>query len=231
MKGFLGTCRKELTLAHTLPIGQTFRWRPDPAPSPSPSPPASAPGSPARSPARTSPRPSPTPPTSFTGVLGHRVYRLRHVGEDVEYHVLGELPSPSAPPPLAQLRAYFQLDVSLVQLTEFWSERDPEHYKPAVERYPGVRMLLQDPTETLFSFLCSQNNHISRIHGMVEALCSNYGTEIMPSYYAFPTVEQIARGATEERLRELGFGCVPRRTIARWAGPAGLGWDMTATHP
>lgn len=27
-------------------------------------------------------------------------------------------------------------------------------------------MLRQDPVETLFAFLCSQNNHITRIHGL-----------------------------------------------------------------
>ena len=39
-------------------------------------------------------------------------------------------------------------------------------------------MLRQDPLECLFSFICSSNNHISRIHGMVERLASNYGDPI-----------------------------------------------------
>ncbi|MGA0882828.1 MAG: DNA mismatch repair protein MutS, partial [Burkholderiaceae bacterium] len=42
----------------------------------------------------------------------------------------------------------------------------------------GARMLRQDPLECLFSFICSSNNHISRIHGMVERLCSTYGTSL-----------------------------------------------------
>lgn len=45
-------------------------------------------------------------------------------------------------------------------------------------------MLRQDPVECLFSFICSSNNHISRIHGMVERLCSAYGTEL---YLSPPT--------------------------------------------
>ena len=32
--------------------------------------------------------------------------------------------------------------------------------------------------ECLFQFVCSSNNHISRIHGMVERLCSTYGTPL-----------------------------------------------------
>ena len=32
--------------------------------------------------------------------------------------------------------------------------------------------------ECLFQFVCSSNNHISRIHGMVERLCRAYGTPL-----------------------------------------------------
>ena len=39
-------------------------------------------------------------------------------------------------------------------------------------------MLRQDPVECLFSFICSSNNHIARIAGMVERLCSAYGTPL-----------------------------------------------------
>lgn len=39
-------------------------------------------------------------------------------------------------------------------------------------------MLRQPPLECLFQFICSSNNHISRIHGMVERLCSAYGTPL-----------------------------------------------------
>lgn len=39
-------------------------------------------------------------------------------------------------------------------------------------------MLRQDPVECLFQFICSSNNHISRIHGMVERLCRAYGTPL-----------------------------------------------------
>jgi 8-oxoguanine DNA-glycosylase Ogg len=80
----------------------------------------------------------------------------------------------------------------------------------------GVRLLRQDPFETLLSFLCSQNNHQKRITSMIESLCSNFGdqlevetgNEAAPqgrTFCAFPTVLQLST-ATDERLRALGFG-------------------------
>lgn len=65
---------------------------------------------------------------------------------------------------------------------------------------PGVRMLRQDPTECLFSFICTSNNHISRIQGMVERLCQALGTPLcqldQTSYYNFPSLSALAGGQT-----------------------------------
>lgn len=55
----------------------------------------------------------------------------------------------------------------------------------------GVRVLNQEPWETLCSFIISQNNNIKRIKGIVERLCELYG-EKLENGYAFPTAETIA---------------------------------------
>lgn len=61
---------------------------------------------------------------------------------------------------------------------------------------PGVRMLRQDPTECLFSFICTSNNHISRIQSMVERLCQSLGTPLcqldQTSYHDFPSLHALA---------------------------------------
>uniref|UniRef100_S4NSP3 N-glycosylase/DNA lyase n=2 Tax=Pararge aegeria TaxID=116150 RepID=S4NSP3_9NEOP len=71
-------------------------------------------------------------------------------------------------------------------------------------------MLAQEPVENLFSFICSQNNHISRISSMVEKLCKHYGEEICEqdgvTYYSFPDVEKLSTPKVESELRQLGFG-------------------------
>ncbi|CAH1786103.1 unnamed protein product [Owenia fusiformis] len=107
------------------------------------------------------------------------------------------------------LHDYFQLDVDLQQLYTQWSKADKNFKKVSVD-FSGIRMLRQNPVENLFSFICSSNNHISRISGMVERLCETYGKPITEvdgvMYYAFPDVKSLAGNNVEQKLRELGFG-------------------------
>lgn len=84
------------------------------------------------------------------------------------------------------------------------------HFKRIADSFTGVRMLRQDPTECLLSFICTSNNHISRIQGMVERLCQSLGTPLcqldQTSYHDFPTLSALADSSVEARLRDLGFG-------------------------
>lgn len=59
------------------------------------------------------------------------------------------------------LRAYFRLDTDLGECYEKWSNAH-QHFKSEAGKFYAIRMLDQDPVENLFSFICSQNNHISR---------------------------------------------------------------------
>ncbi|KXZ55139.1 hypothetical protein GPECTOR_3g29 [Gonium pectorale] len=196
---------QELRLEFCLPTGQSFRWRE-------------------------------TDASTYTGVIGNRLVVLRQTSTDVEYRVLARGSGAGAEPegdgPV--LRDYFNLDTRLADLAVGWAA-SCERFRAVSPHFPGARMLRQDPLECLFQFICSSNNHISRIHGMVERLCSAYGTPLTPtgsaaactadgdepssnpessggvgkgsglSYYAFPTLEQLS-AATEEELRSAGFG-------------------------
>ncbi|KAK4884351.1 hypothetical protein RN001_000622 [Aquatica leii] len=108
------------------------------------------------------------------------------------------------------LRNYFQLDlINLEEHYEEWSAKDP-YFKEAAKQFYGIRILQQEPVENIFSFICSQNNHISRITSMVEKLASFYGSKICDlnrvEYYSFPKLDDLAHPAVEEKLRTNGFG-------------------------
>lgn len=59
------------------------------------------------------------------------------------------------------LKAYFRLDIDLNECYAKWSQAH-QHFKTESDKFYAIRVLDQDPVENLFSFICSQNNHISR---------------------------------------------------------------------
>lgn len=68
----------------------------------------------------------------------------------------------------------------------------------------GIRILNQDPFETIISFLISQNNNIPRIKKIIENICLNYG-ENCGDYYGFPTVDMLSK-ATKEFFTSIKCG-------------------------
>ncbi|MCL1831599.1 MAG: DNA-3-methyladenine glycosylase 2 [Oscillospiraceae bacterium] len=65
---------------------------------------------------------------------------------------------------------------------------------------PGIRVLRQEPFETLISFIISQNNNIGRISGIIETLCELFGSD-----GAFPTAGAFG-ALTEADLSPLRAG-------------------------
>lgn len=147
------------------------------------------------------------------------------------------------------LNDYFNLSTSTRELHLHWSKVDsyfPQFNNddgvktktedllitpPASERQSpeistmipkGVRILSQDPWETLISFIISSNNNIKRISQLCEILCISYGKSIgtfsnIP-YFTFPKPVEffslkenekptsLQLNKLESELRALGFG-------------------------
>ncbi|XP_064012927.1 LOW QUALITY PROTEIN: N-glycosylase/DNA lyase [Pogoniulus pusillus] len=198
----------ELRLDLVLSAGQTFRWW------------ESSPG-------------------AWTGVLGEHVWTLRQDRDRLWYTVYDKEedghPAEAAALDGAEmeriLRDYFQLDVGLPALYRAWGAADPLFCKVAKD-FPGVRVLRQDPVECLLSFICTSNNHISRITAMIERLCQAFGRRLCyldpRAFHAFPSLSALTGADAEERLRALGFGYRAKfvsgtaRAIAEGLGAEGL---------
>ena len=148
--------------------------------------------------------------------MGPYAFLLRQTETDVLFHLLpnaapGAAPA-AAPEAEAALREYLTLSVALEPLHSAFSAAD-RRFSALAPFLRGARMLRQDPVECLFSFICSSNNNISRIRGMVERLASAFGTRLEPpaggasqrQFFAFPSLEQLA-AADEAALRGMGFG-------------------------
>ncbi len=80
--------------------------------------------------------------------------------------------------------------------------------REAVSFGAGLRILRQDPWETLCSFILSQCSNIPRISAMVERLCRAFGEPLSyegRTYHAFPDPERIA-SLREEDLAPVRCG-------------------------
>lgn len=65
----------------------------------------------------------------------------------------------------------------------------------------GIRLLKQDPWETLISFIISANNNIPRIKKIIESLCENFGNKINYNgnvYYTFPDAYSLSKLSVDD---------------------------------
>jgi N-glycosylase/DNA lyase len=87
---------------------------------------------------------------------------------------------------------YFDLDTDYSAIKERLVASEPGIEK-AVTYGGGIRILNQDPFETIISFIISQNNNIPRIRKNIESLCRAYGEPIEgSSLFSFPSPEALA---------------------------------------
>ncbi len=77
--------------------------------------------------------------------------------------------------------------------------------KKAASFGSGIRILRQEPFETLISFIISQRKNIPAIQSSVEKLCRICGDRIKDDEFAFPSPEAIA-SLSERELTECSLG-------------------------
>jgi len=135
----------------------------------------------------------------FTGVVGQRVCRLRQTGQSLE----GDID-----------RHYLGLDVALREIAATFP--DDAALQQAVRQHWGLRVLRQEPWETLASFIASSTKQIVQIRQIVENLARRFGQPLTADAYAFPSATIIA-SATLPQLRacKLGFRAEYLLTAAR----------------
>jgi len=204
----LPTRHAELSLSTTLRCGQAFRWR------------ASADG-------------------EWSMALSGRVLSLRQDADAVHFRALfpPDAPSSAIDDTPALVAHYLNLAPNLVCLYAQWAAADAT-FGARAPGFPGIRVLRQDPWETLLAFICSSNNHISRIGAMVHKLCLHYGPLIASldgvPYHDVPTPEALSGPAVEAHLQQLGFGYRAKyiaKTARIVAADKGLAWLESLSNP
>jgi len=97
-------------------------------------------------------------------------------------------------------RDYLDLDRDYREIKRTLSDRDPVMEK-AIQAGSGLRVLNQEPWETLISFIISQNSNIPKIRYSIDAICTMYGEKLgrfeNRDLYAFPTIEALVSASIE----------------------------------
>ena len=137
----------------------------------------------------------------YSGVILDRLIHLRSSRNGLEYRANG---------PGGEVRqlleSYFRTDDDhALILTRLRRERK---IGPLVSKYPGLRLLRQDPWECLVAYLCSPNNNIQQISRICEALAEAFGSELSldeDKRNTFPSPGNVLRAGLEN-LRTLRLG-------------------------
>ena len=104
-------------------------------------------------------------------------------------------------------RRYLDLDTDYLAIDrDILSRSDSEALKNAVAYGHGIRILRQEPWETVCSFIISQNNNIPRIKKIIRALSERAGERIDGmDEFSFPSAEAV-EALGEKELFDLKTG-------------------------
>ena len=144
----------------------------------------------------------------YYGLVAGNLIKVRPSGEGIEYR--SQTPEESIK---ADVATYFRLDQDIKPIHDALRELD-HNMARLVERYGAMRILRQDPRDTLVAYVCSANRAISGIGKSVDKLAGLFSEERSldgVSLKLIPTPQQIAEvGQTELSRLKLGFKHIPR---------------------
>ena len=148
--------------------------------------------------------------SEWSGVARGRFISVAQDGDDVIIYNADEADF------YAIWEKYFTLDADYGEIeADILSRSDSPRLREAVEHGDGIRILRQEPWETLCSFIISQNNNIPRIKSLVSALSAAAGERVntagmethgaSDAEYSFPSAERTA-ALGEQALKDLHMG-------------------------
>ena len=106
----------------------------------------------------------------YSGVLDGHFIHLRQVGDVLEYQAEEDVAN--------LLRRYFRLDDDFDAARAELASVDGR-MRELVGRYPNLRVLRQpDPWECMVAYICSANNSVARIGGIVEMIARRLGRPV-----------------------------------------------------
>ncbi|ABR47056.1 8-oxoguanine DNA glycosylase domain protein [Alkaliphilus metalliredigens QYMF] len=134
---------------------------------------------------------------SYTGVVYDKVLNVKKIGNDVILYPTNQLDFENI------WIEYFDLHTDYQMIQEHLQAIDPV-MKKAIGFGRGIRILRQDPWETIISFIISANNNIPRIKRAIDLMSRGYGQPVEDfrggANYTFPDAATLSKRTVEELL-------------------------------
>ena len=73
----------------------------------------------------------------------------------------------------------------------------------AIRKYPGLRLMRQEPHQCMFSFVCASNTNILMIRRMLKNLSRKFGAKVIidgKEFFTFPTADSLNKANINELL-------------------------------
>lgn len=165
----------------------------------------------------------------WVGVVSDHVVKLWRDGGALRYEIYGSRPDDRI------ISRYFRLEIDISNIYDDLVARDPGLAR-VITRLKGLRVLRQDPEETLLAYVCTTANSLGRIIAGVEELSTRYGKRIGEiderQYFSFPTAEVLAHTAPDElcSIRNICFRGKSLRNVAQQLVERPPGWLESLRH-
>jgi N-glycosylase/DNA lyase len=103
-------------------------------------------------------------------------------------------------------RHIFRLDDDIEKI--FSSFSHDALVSESISKYPGLRLMRQEPYQCMISFVCASNTNILMIRRMLKNLSRKYGSKVIVDgreFFTFPCADRLNK-ATDPELRMCGLG-------------------------
>ena len=139
---------------------------------------------------------------SFTIIIKDRIINLK---EDGDYILIESSKEENLQ---KIINDYFDLNRDYKVIEQEIINKDSK-IKDAITFSKGLKMIHQDPFETLIAYIISQNNRVPSIANALNLLSMNYGEKVVfkdKEYYLFPTIDNLSKLSIDDfRNCKVGF--------------------------
>ena len=143
---------------------------------------------------------------SFLMPAGGMLARVSESGDGIDVNLLSLLPKKRPAAEIEQFwKKYFDADLDYEAIRKMPDKKDKFLSRAAAES-EGIRIIYQEPFETLITFIISQRKSIPAIKTSVERICTTVGRKIPGTdVYDFPSPKELTALSGEE-LSACGLG-------------------------